>query len=142
MLEALNNGLVSGQDPSQYNLTQFILEELIQRTLPPSNIDYSATLYVNNMLDIFQSLLADPSFSGRSLLVQTIKSFAYSLLDGVTCNAPAIVHSRPLYYLRVAKLSHSALNGQRFSSNNNSDFVQFPTQIIAPQVSRINYFNM
>jgi hypothetical protein len=128
---------VSGQDPSQYNLTVFILEELIRSTLPPLNIDYSSTKYVDNMLDIFQSVLADPSFYGRSLLVQTIQSFVYSLLDGITCNSTTLTFSRPLLYLRAAKLSHSALSGLRFSSNNNTDFVQFPTQIIAPQVSGI-----
>lgn len=134
LLEALNEGRISGQDPTHYNLTQSILEELIQRTVPPFNVSYSGTMYVSNMLDIFQTLLADPSFSGRSLLVQTIQSFAYSLLNGELCNAPAITHSRALFYLRAAKLSHSSLSGQRFSSNNNTDFIQFPAQIIAPQV--------
>lgn len=137
LLEALNEGRVSGQDPIQYNLTRSILEELIQRTLPPFNVAYSNTAYVPNMLDIFQTLLADPSFSGRSLLVQTMKSFAYSLLSDELCNAPAISHSRSLYYMGAAKLSHSSLSGKQFSSNNDTDFVQFPTQIIAPQVRRV-----
>lgn len=135
LLGAVTNGFVSGQDISQYNLTQFILEALIEKTLPPFSINYTGTTYLQNMLDIFQGLLVDPSFSGRSSLVQTMQSFAYSLLEDTLCNEAAVTHSRPQFYLIAAKLSHSALAGRRFSSNNNTDFVQFPTQIIAPQVS-------
>lgn len=109
------------------------MEELIAKSVFPE-IDYSSTRYIPNMLDVFQSLVTDPSFTGRSLLVQIMKSFAYSQLDNVDCNAPALAYSRPQLYMEAAKLAPSTLAGRRFSSSNGIDFVQFPTQIIAPQV--------
>lgn len=137
MWSTLDNELISGQDRNQSDLVQFIVEELIQKTLAPSNIDYSNTRYITNMLNVFQTLLENIGFAGRSLFVNSMKSFAYSLIEESLCNGPAINFSRPLYYMQAAKLSPASLSGRRFSSTSDADFVQFPTEIIFTQVSLI-----
>ena len=98
------------------------------------DIDYTNTSYVSNMLDIFQQLLSDRSYTGQSFFIESMKSFAYSLLEDSLCDGPVFAFSRPLYYLEAAKLTLPSLIGKRYASINNSDYVQFPAQIINTQV--------
>lgn len=134
LLTLLSNRLVFGESRNQSNITQLIIEELVQKTLAPVNIDYTNTQYISNMLDIFQQLAADATFIGRSLMVEAMKSFAYSLLEGSECDAPPLTHTRPLFYLEAVKLSPSSLAGRQFAFNNGGDYVQLPNQVSAMQV--------
>lgn len=145
LLGLLNSQVVSGLDNGQTEFVQLIIETIIQKTLAPVNIDYSSTVYVSNMLDVFQNLLTDISFSGRSQFVESMQNFAYSLVEDSLCNGPAITHSRPLYYLHAAALSPPVLANTRFSSTTGSDYVQFPSQVVSTEVgqdSELEFINV
>ncbi len=135
MNSILDAGLVSGSAQNQSDVTRLIIDELILKTLSSSNnVDYSNTLYVSTMLDIFQTLLVpNTSFAGRSQLVQSMKSFAYSLLEDSSCNS-SMQFFRTQFYLEASKLSPFNLTGRRFASNNDADYVQLPTQVITTPV--------
>lgn len=135
MLAVLTGGTISGADRNQSDITRFIIQELIQKTKAPVNINYSNnTQYVSNMLDIFQTLLNLASFEGRSSFVDLMKQFAYSLVEDVECNTPALIHTRPQFYLMVQKISPSMLAGRKFTSTSGADYVQLPAQVISTQV--------
>ena len=128
MFVLLTNEMVSGQDNEQTEITQLILEEMIQKTLVPVNIDYSNTNYIPRMLEIFRSLIVDASFSGRSQFLESMQNFAYSLVESSLCDGPPVIHSTPQYYLYAAKISPPLLAGMRFSSSSDSDYIQYPSQ--------------
>ena len=132
LLLVLMDGSVTGRDRNQSNLVKLIDDELIRKTLAPLNIDYSSIMYVSNMLDSFDRIVSDPTFSGRSLLADTMKFFAYSLLEDVECNSTAITYSRNTFFLLAMKSSASSLAGRRFISISGADYVQFPNQMILP----------
>ena len=108
------------------------------------------------MSDIFQLVLDDVTFSGRSEFVETMKLFGYSLLDGEPCNTEYVfqkwfvmklamnisssfpvtkILSRLLFHLVVERLPPASLAQRRFTasfSSDNDDFVKFPSDSIFP----------
>ena len=48
---------------------------------------------MGNISDIFQLVLGDVTFARRSEFVETMQSFAYSLLDGEPCSIKSVQHT-------------------------------------------------
>ena len=48
---------------------------------------------MGNISDIFQLVLGDATFTRRSEFVETMQSFAYSLLDGEPCSIKSVQHT-------------------------------------------------
>lgn len=134
LLSLLTAGQVSGSNRNQSEAVSLIINQLITLTQSGPNIDTGA-VYINNMLDIFQFILSDVSFQGKSTFVQSMKTFAYSLVQEQACPAAntevaTVVYSRPLFNLQALKILPVALANRRFINRQSEDYVQFPSQSI------------
>lgn len=136
LLELLVSGELSGMNDAQVGVVQLTVDQLIRKTVMPTNIAYAGSVYVNTMMDIFNRLILDSSFNGRSRLAESMKSLAYSLLEDVSCQSEPLIYLTDSFYLQAERLAPSSLAGRRFSSSNGQDYVQFPTgMILSTQVS-------
>ena len=123
---------VSGSDSDQSTTLRLIIDQLVSITLRPVNVDYTSTNYIVNMLDVFNSILTDASFSGQSLFVQSMKSFAYSLVEDDACpttNTEVLrSYSRSAFFLEGLKIRPELLANRQFISSASNDYIQFPSQ--------------
>ena len=114
----------------QSDVVRLTINELIRKTEVPSNISYSSGGFVSIMMDIFNRLILDATFDGRSRLADSMKAMAYSLLEDIPCQSPPVTYVRDTFYFQAVKLALSSLPGRRFNSSNAADFVQFPTAMV------------
>ena len=130
---------MSGSNINQSDTVRLIIDQLIALTMTGPNINYT-TEYMNNMLDIFQFVLSDESFRGRSNFVTSMKTFAYSLVQEAACPAANTEHlvsySRLSFNLQALKIQSSTLANRQFVSSSNvggerEDYVQFPAQSLS-----------
>ncbi len=124
---------MSGDSSDQSNALKLIVDELITTTLTTgANIDHTPTNYVQNILDVFDYILSEASFSGQSLFVQSMKNFAYSLVEDDLCpldNTEVLrTYSRGSFVLEGLKIRPMLLAGRRFTTSESQDYVQFPPQ--------------
>ncbi len=122
---------LNGADNDQTNTLRLTVDQLIV-TSTTLTINTNIDNFVSNMLNVFNFILTDPSFMGQSLFVQSMKSFAYSLVEGETCptsNTEVLKsYSRPAFVLEALKIRPSLLTSRQFMSSDSSDYIQFPSQ--------------
>ncbi len=123
-------------DSEQSDTLQLIVNQLISVTLVTGlNIDHTSTNYVQNMLDVFNYILNEVSFRGQSLFVQSMKNFAYSVVEDESCpvsNTEVLrTFSRPSFVLEGLKIRPALLAGRQFVSSESQDYVQFPPQALS-----------
>ena len=128
LLQMLQSGGVSGADDAQVGVVQLVLDELIKKIQFPSRIAPSDS-FSSTLMDIYDRTITDTSFSGRSLIADSMKRLAYALLEGVACGGVAIIHRQRSFYFHAEKLPPAELAGRRFASETTArtDYVQFPT---------------
>ena len=55
-----------------------------------------------NISDVFQLVLGDATFAQRSELVETMKTFAYSLLEGEPCSVKSVhTHTDTIFKIKT-----------------------------------------
>ncbi len=124
---------LNGADNDHTDTLRLTMDQLIltSTTLTTTNTNIDNN-YVSNMLNVFNSILTDPSFIGQSLIVQSMKSFAYSLVEEDTCPASNTevlkTHSRTAFVLEALKIRPLLLASRQFMSSDSADYIQFPAQ--------------